>query len=92
MEQQELEAGIKELADTGWAVSDNQTSIAKEFRFRNFIEAFGWMTRVALIAEKLNHHPDWCNVYNRVSVTLHTHSTGGLTKLDLKLAHRMDTL
>lgn len=82
--------GRKALADAGWDVSD--TKADKTFVFKNFIEAFGWMTSVAITAEKLDHHPEWFNVYKTVKVTLTTHDTGGLSDLDLKLAKRMDAL
>lgn len=80
------------LQDTGWRLSDSGDALQKSFAFANFVEAFGWMTRVALHAEKLNHHPDWSNVYKTVEVTLSTHDAGGLTELDLKLARKMDAL
>lgn len=60
--------------------------------FRDFVEAFGFMSRVALLAEQRNHHPDWCNVYNRVSITLTTHDLGGLSDLDVDLARAIDAL
>lgn len=63
--------------------------LVRELRFENFVDAFGWMTSVALVAEKLDHHPDWKNVYGRVDVELHTHDAGGVTALDFELAARM---
>ena len=84
------QTGRDELAAAGWDVGE--TSAQKTFTFRNFVEAFGWMTSVAIVAEKLNHHPEWSNVYKTVEVTLTTHDTGGMTELDLKLAKRMDAL
>lgn len=79
------------LADLkGWSLSDKQDAIAKEFQFKTFNEAFGFMSRVALLAEKLDHHPEWSNVYNRVSVRLTTHSESGLTELDARMARAMD--
>lgn len=84
------QSGRDELKTAGWDVGD--TSAQKTFTFKNFIEAFGWMTSAAIVAEKLNHHPEWSNVYKTVNVTLTTHDTGGLTDLDLKLALRMDAL
>ena len=79
------------LADlTGWHLVEGRDAIEKTFEFANFVEAFGFMTRTALIAEKLNHHPEWFNVYKTVKVTLSTHDTGGLTMLDVQLAKRMD--
>ena len=85
-----LNDDIAALVKEGWTATE--TTIAKEFKFRNFVTAWGWMTSVALWAEKLNHHPEWSNVYNRVNVTLTTHDTGGLTDLDVKLARKMDAL
>ncbi len=76
----------------GWALTDGRDAIAKTFEFKNFIEAFGWMTRAAIWAEKWNHHPEWSNVYKTVEVTLTTHDAGGLTELDIKLARKMDAL
>jgi len=73
-----------------WKVADN--SIQKKFVFKNFIEAFGFMSRVAILAEKQNHHPEWSNVYNKVSITLTTHDAGGVTKKDLKLATAIKAL
>ena len=75
-----------------WTLRDDRDAISKSFNFKNFNEAFGWMTRVALIAEQINHHPEWFNVWNRVDVTLSTHDAGGITELDIKLAQKMDQL
>ena len=74
----------------GWTLADDGASIRRRFEFANFIEAFGFMSRVALAAEKMDHHPDWSNVYKTVDVTLNTHDAGGLTELDFKLARKMD--
>lgn len=74
----------------GWQECDGRDAIHKTFRFRDFAEAFGFMTRAALVAERMNHHPEWCNVYNRIEVTLSTHDAGGLTQRDIRLAHAMD--
>ena len=83
----------KELAAlTTWSLAEDRDAIEKSFVFSDFNEAFGWMTRVALAAEKINHHPEWFNVYKKVSVTLSTHDAGGLTQLDIKLARIMDDL
>ncbi|MGE0501081.1 MAG: 4a-hydroxytetrahydrobiopterin dehydratase [Rhizobiaceae bacterium] len=73
-----------------WRLAEDGRSISRRFEFRNFSEAFGFMTRVALVAEALDHHPDWANVYKTVDVTLNTHDAGGLTELDFDLARRMD--
>jgi len=75
---------------TGWSAAEGRDAISKTFRFKDFNAAFGWMTRVALAAEKLDHHPEWFNVYSRVEVTLATHDAGGVTELDVKLAAIMD--
>jgi 4a-hydroxytetrahydrobiopterin dehydratase len=75
-----------------WTLADDSNSIRRKFTFRDFSEAFGFMTRVALAAEKMDHHPDWSNVYKTVDVTLNTHDAGGLTELDFKLARKMDRL
>jgi 4a-hydroxytetrahydrobiopterin dehydratase len=74
----------------GWAAAEGREAIVKTFRFADFNQAFGFMTRIALAAEKLDHHPEWFNVYNRVEVTLATHDAGGLTELDVTLAKAMD--
>lgn len=78
------------LLNNDWKIVDNRDAIFKKFKFKSFIQAFSWMTSVAIIAEKMDHHPEWANVYNTVEVTLTTHSAGGLTKLDLALAGKMD--
>lgn len=75
---------------SGWRDVDGRDAIAKTFTFKNFNEAFGWMTRVALVAEKMDHHPEWSNVYKTVEVVLSTHDAGGVTELDVKLAKKMD--
>ncbi len=80
------------LLETGWALDESRDAIFKEFRFSDFVEAMGFMTRAAIWAEKWNHHPEWFNVYNRVIVTLTTHDVDGLSTLDVKLARKMDTL
>ena len=74
----------------GWSAVPGRDAIAKTFRFADFNAAFGWMSRAALAAEKLDHHPEWFNVYNRVEVTLSTHDAGGVTDLDIALARLMD--
>ncbi len=76
----------------GWAMAEGRDAIRKKFVFRDFVEAFGWMTRVALVAERMNHHPEWTNVYRTVEVTLTTHDAGGLTRRDVELAQRMDQM
>ena len=74
----------------GWMPVPGKSAIHKTFTFKSFSEAWGFMSRCALLAEKLNHHPEWFNVYNRVEVTLTTHDAGGLSELDFKMAGRMD--
>ncbi len=86
----ELKEALTELE--GWQKVDGREAIAKSFKFKDFNAAFGFMTRAALHAEKLDHHPEWFNVYNRVDVTLATHSENGVTELDIKLAHRMNAI
>ena len=76
----------------GWRAVEGREAIAKRFIFRDFSEAFGFMTRVALLAETMNHHPEWSNVYKTVDVTLTTHDAGGLTELDVRLARAMDAI
>ena len=76
----------------GWARVQGRDAIAKSFKFKDFNQAFGFMTRAALIAEKMDHHPEWFNVYNKVDVTLSTHSAGGVTDLDIKLAAALNAL
>jgi len=82
------EAAIARLE--GWRAADGRDAIVKEFRFKDFNAAFAFMTRVALYAERHDHHPEWFNVYNRVDVTLSTHDAGGVTDKDIALAHFMD--
>lgn len=76
----------------GWSMSLEGTAIARTLSFRNFSEAFGFMTQVALAAERLDHHPDWSNVYKTVTIELTTHDAGGLTELDFRLARRIDMI
>jgi 4a-hydroxytetrahydrobiopterin dehydratase len=83
-----VEKALAELK--GWSAVEGREAIAKSFRFSDFNAAFGFMSRVALLAEKLDHHPEWENVYNRVEVVLSTHDAGGVTELDLKMARFMD--
>ena len=77
---------------SGWSEVAGRDAIAKKFVFKDFNQAFGFMTRAALAAEKMDHHPEWFNVYKSVDVTLSTHDAGGLTELDIKLAETMDRL
>jgi 4a-hydroxytetrahydrobiopterin dehydratase len=80
------------LIEAGWQEVEGRDAITKSYRFRDFVSAFGWMTRVAIHAEKMNHHPEWSNTYNGVEVTLSTHDAGGLTGKDVKLAGIMEQL
>lgn len=73
-----------------WSIVDNKLN--KTFKFKSFIRAFGWMSQVAIWAEKLNHHPEWFNVYNKVEINLTTHDAGGISELDFKLANKMELL
>ena len=76
----------------GWSEAKDRDAISRTCTFRDFNEAFGFMTRAALVAEKLDHHPEWFNVYKTVDVPLSTHDAGGVTELDIKLAEAMDKL
>lgn len=88
IETSEIENRLKALPD--WKLRDGK--LYREFIFSDFVEAFRFMTATALIAEKLNHHPDWSNVYNRVHISLYTHDAGGITELDFILADKLNTL
>ncbi|XP_023791844.1 pterin-4-alpha-carbinolamine dehydratase 2 isoform X1 [Cyanistes caeruleus] len=81
---------LLDLKTSGWSELGERDAIYKEFNFKNFNQAFGFMTRVALQAEKMNHHPEWFNVYSKVQITLISHDCGGLTKRDVKLAQFID--
>ena len=84
------DAKLKPLFDQGWSMVDGRDAIKKQFMFANFNEAFGFMTRVALKAETMNHHPEWFNVYNKVDIVLSTHDVGGLSDKDVTLATFID--
>ena len=88
----ERDALLAALIANGWLLHSKRDALVKEFKFKSFIDAFGWMTRVAIWAEKWNHHPEWSNVYSRVNVTLITHDVDGLSDLDIKLARKMDAM
>ncbi len=77
---------------SGWSEVGGRDAIARTFIFRDFNEAFGFMSRVALVAEKMDHHPEWTNVYKTVEVVLSTHDAGGLTALDIQLAKAMNKI
>ena len=85
---EERAAAMAEL--DGWEVVSGRDAITKTFQFADFNSAFGWMARVALVAEQMNHHPEWFNVWSRVEVTLSTHDAGGLSEKDILLARKMD--
>lgn len=84
----ERSTALSEL--NGWSEVADRDAIQKEFKFKNFVEAWGWMSQMAIVAEKMNHHPEWSNVYNRVEVVLTTHDADGLSALDIALAKKMD--
>ena len=73
-----------------WQMAEGRDAIVRSLKFTNFASAFGFMAEIALVAEKMDHHPEWFNVYNRVDITLSTHDAGGLTALDIKLAQAID--
>jgi 4a-hydroxytetrahydrobiopterin dehydratase len=75
-----------------WTLVKDRDAISRDFKFEDFSEAFAFMTRVALLAEKHDHHPEWTNVYNRVSITLSTHDAGGLSARDIRMAEAIDML
>ena len=81
---------VKELMD--WADVEGRDAIAKTYRFKNFRQAWSFMSEAALVAEKMDHHPEWTNVYGRVDVTLTTHSANGVTELDMTLAKKLDEI
>uniref|UniRef100_A0A182ISY9 4a-hydroxytetrahydrobiopterin dehydratase n=1 Tax=Anopheles atroparvus TaxID=41427 RepID=A0A182ISY9_ANOAO len=83
---------LKPLLNNGWTMVKDRDAIYKEYLFGDFNEAFGFMTRVALKADVMNHHPEWFNVYNKVQVTLATHDCGGLSERDVKLAQFIDKI
>jgi len=89
LEHAERKKALKDL--DGWTEAIDRDAITKTFRFVDFENAFAWMARIALQAEKMNHHPEWTNVYNRVDVTLTTHDKGGLTTRDVEMARHMNT-
>ncbi len=84
----QLESKLKDL--DGWSLADGK--LKREFKFKNFVQAFGFMTSAAIEAEKMNHHPEWSNVYNKVTVELVTHDAKGITDLDFRLAEKMNAL
>ena len=89
---EERATDLAALLETGWTMVEDRDAIHKSFTFKNFIDAFGWMTRAAIWAEKWNHHPEWSNIYNRVNVVLTSHDVKGLSARDIKLASKFDAL
>ncbi|MGR3639676.1 4a-hydroxytetrahydrobiopterin dehydratase [Alterinioella nitratireducens] len=89
---EERKEDLAPLLQNGWDMVDGRDAITKRFTFRNFVDAFGWMTRAAIWAEKWNHHPEWSNIYKHVDVTLASHDVDGLSARDVKLARKMDAL
>ncbi|MGB1092696.1 MAG: 4a-hydroxytetrahydrobiopterin dehydratase [Oceanobacter sp.] len=93
LEQQRVDQCLTDLnasADEAWEIRHGK--LCKDFRFRDFVTAFGFMSQVALLAEKANHHPEWQNVYNKVSIQLVTHDVGGLSSRDFELAEEIENL
>ncbi|MBI4465192.1 MAG: 4a-hydroxytetrahydrobiopterin dehydratase [Acidobacteria bacterium] len=88
MSDADLQAGLKELP--GWAVVGGK--LHREYQFENFVQAFGFMAGGALVAESMNHHPEWSNVYHKVVVDLVTHSMGGISSFDVELARKLEAL
>jgi 4a-hydroxytetrahydrobiopterin dehydratase len=90
LEKHILDGQLKDLP--GWGCTRGDLALSKTFTFKNFVDAFGFMTKIALYAEKKDHHPEWFNVYNRVDITLTTHDCGGVSEKDMDLAHFIETL
>ena len=90
LESKDREAALSRL--NGWIYDPGADAISHDFKFTDFSEAFGFITRVALAAHAADHHPEWSNVYNKVTITLSTHSAGGLTEKDVALAEQIDKL
>ncbi len=88
LSQQQISQGLQSLS--GWALLNGK--LHKEFTFADFVQAFRFMSGVALVAERMNHHPEWCNVYNRVVIDLSTHDVGGISTLDLEFASKVDAM
>jgi 4a-hydroxytetrahydrobiopterin dehydratase len=88
LSENELDETVRAM--NGWELKDGK--LKKSYRFSNFVEAFGFMTRIALEAEKINHHPEWSNVYNTVTIKLSTHDAGGITDYDIKLANIIESI
>ncbi|XP_045776884.1 pterin-4-alpha-carbinolamine dehydratase [Maniola jurtina] len=90
LNQDERVSLLNPLLESGWKVQSDRDAIMKEFQFKDFNQAFAFMTRVALLAEKMDHHPEWFNVYNKLQVTLSSHDCNGLSKRDIRMAKFMD--
>ncbi len=90
LDQEEISAALEKLPD--WTLAADGAALSRVFRFADFTAAFGFMARVALMAERMNHHPDWRNCYNRVEISLSTHDAGGLTVNDVRLARAIDSV
>ena len=93
VEKLNAEARVRALADLpGWDPVEGRDAIRKSFRFKDFNQAWGFMSRISLAAEAMNHHPEWSNVYNRVEIVLTTHDCGGLSERDIQLARKIEEL
>lgn len=92
LSQEERDEMLPALGETGWGGDPERDAVRKIWKFKSFVQAWGFMSRVALVAEKMDHHPEWSNVYNVVDVTLTTHSCDGLSRLDIDLARKMDRM
>ncbi len=88
----EADIGIALASLDGWALDEDGKALRRQFVFDSFIQAFGFMTQVALLAQQADHHPEWSNVYNKVDIRLTTHDANGLTQRDVRLAQAIDTL
>ncbi|MBN8832298.1 MAG: 4a-hydroxytetrahydrobiopterin dehydratase [Sphingomonadales bacterium] len=88
----DAERGVALSGLPDWRLADDASGISRRFNFRDFVEAFSFMTQVALLAERADHHPEWSNVYARVDIRLTTHDAGGLSQRDIDLAHEIDAL
>ena len=86
----EIDEKFEHLLSKGWSFSEDKIYIQKTFVFKNFKEAFSWMCRIAFIAEEIDHHPNWTNVFKTVDISLSTHDAGGLTELDLNFANKVE--
>ena len=90
LSQESIDNALKTLGN--WTLGQDGLSINRKFLFDNFVTAWGFMSQIAILAEKYNHHPEWFNVYNKVNITLSTHDVGGLSKLDVQLASQINTI